>query len=362
MQEKTIKSVMNKKFNDWLDSITDTEIKKIIKDNAMVCGGAITSLLLNEKPNDYDIYFRTKESLLKVCQYYAKKFNENHPFMQNKLNKKIECFVLDGATIEKLGKGDVVIHDVEVNNQIGKNNEIGLIKNENGEFILSGIKEAEDGYSGFSRMMTNLTSDRIKMIIMSDGVNGTLPSNGIDSDVEAIVSELDGIDTKNVEEQVKEKYNPVYITTNAITLSDKIQIVVRFWGEPDKIHENYDYEHTKSFWSSCDNKLSISKSVYECVINKILKYTGSKYPICSVFRMRKFIERGWKINAGQILKMSFHINELNLKDIDVLEDQLVGVDSVYFNDLINQIKEQQAKNSNFNWDFNYIISIVDKLF
>jgi hypothetical protein len=361
MQEKTIKTVINKKFNDWVNSITDEEVKKAVKENTIISGGAITSLLLNEKPNDYDIYFRTKESLLKVAEYYAKKFNENHPFIENKLNKKIECFVLNGEKIEKFENGNIVIHDENVNKQIAVNEECYLPKNDKGEYILNGQKK-DGGYFGFSRMMTNLTSDRVKMIIMSDGVNGSLPSNGVDSDIENIVSELDEINTKEIEEQIKEKYQPVYITTNAITLSNKIQIVVRFWGESDKIHENYDYEHTKSSWSSWDNNLFIPKSVYECVMNKTLKYTGSKYPICSVFRMRKFIERGWKINAGQILKMAFHINELNLKDVDVLEDQLVGVDSVYFNELIYQMKESMNKNSKFKWDFGYIISVVDKIF
>lgn len=373
MQEKTIKSILTKKFNDWVSSITDMEVQKAVKDNSIISGGAITSLLLNNKPNDYDIYFRDKETLLKVCHYYADKFNANHPFMSNLLGKSIECLVLDGATIERKEKTKTfTISDDKINSYIDT---VRSKKKENDKVVL---KDGEhvDKYTGFSRMFANCDKDRVKMIIMSDGVAGGLPSH-TDADEDSvandllsedlpnpvgIVSELDETASKEVEKTIKEKYSPVYITTNAITLTNDIQVIVRFYGDPEVIHSNYDYEHTKACWSSWDNVLNIPKSVYECTMNKILKYTGSKYPICSVFRMRKFLERGWRINAGQILKMAFHINELNLKDIDVLEDQLVGVDSVYFNDLINQIRQQKERNPNFDWDFGYVVSIVNKIF
>ena len=61
---------------------------------------------------------------------------------------------------------------------------------------------------------------------------------------------------------------------------------------------------------------------------------GSKYPLCSIIRTRKFIQRGYTINAGQYLKMAMQLNELDLKDVSVLQDQLIGVDSAYFDMVI----------------------------
>ena len=55
--------------------------------------------------------------------------------------------------------------------------------------------------------------------------------------------------------------------------------------------------------------------------------------------MRKFINRGWYISAGQILKMSMNLQEFDLSNVEVLKDQLTGVDSLYFQWLINIIKE-----------------------
>src|SRR3546814_8968134 len=56
-------------------------------------------------------------------------------------------------------------------------------------------------------------------------------------------------------------YRPVFMLTNAITLSDKIQIVLRFYGEADAIHENYDFvrpeEHTSELQSLMRNSYAV---------------------------------------------------------------------------------------------------------
>jgi hypothetical protein len=134
---------------------------------------------------------------------------------------------------------------------------------------------------------------------------------------------------ENIEE--KPKYKPVYLTSNAITLRGKIQLVIRFYGDAEEIHKNYDFVHCTNYWTSKDKKVVLNERALEAIINKELFYVGSKYPLCSIIRTRKFISRGWTINAGQYLKMAMQLNELDLKDIKVLQDQLVGVDSAYFN-------------------------------
>ena len=43
------------------------EIKKVIKDNTIITGGALVSLLTNQEVNDYDVYFKNKRSCIKSC-------------------------------------------------------------------------------------------------------------------------------------------------------------------------------------------------------------------------------------------------------------------------------------------------------
>src|SRR3546814_899254 len=71
-------------------------------------------------------------------------------------------------------------------------------------------------------------------------------------------------------------YRPVFMSTNAITLSDKIQIVLRFYGEADAIHENYDFVHCTNYWTSKDANLTLRQPALESLLCKELRYVGSK--------------------------------------------------------------------------------------
>jgi len=161
-----------------------------------------------------------------------------------------------------------------------------------------------------------------------------------------------------VENDGKPQYRPVFLSTNAITLSNKAQLVLRFYGEPDTIHENYDFVHCTNYWSSWDRKLVLRPAALESLLSRELRYVGSKYPICSIIRLRKFIKRGWTINAGQILKMIMQINELDLHDPKVLEDQLTGVDTAFFMEVLNKLHEKDPDKINAA----YLVEIIDRMF
>lgn len=290
MNSKNIKKVLNSKLEQWMSNVDDEEIKKIIKNNTIITGGAIVSLLTNEEVNDYDIYFRTKDSLYQVADYYVKKFNAAHP--------KSSAYV---------------------------NDEDGRIT----VFIQSTGIECEDGDTG-----------------ISDETEPVTPKSS---------QEID-------EHEIKPKYRPTYLTSNAISLSDKIQIVIRFYGEPEEIHRNYDFAHCTCVWTSWDNSLVLPTKALECIINKELYYVGSRYPLCSIIRSRKFINRGWSINAGQYLKMCLQLNEFDLHKIDVLKDQLTGVDSAYFEQVIQAMKTKKENEPDFEPDNNYLFEIINKIF
>lgn len=340
MNRKVIKSILSAKFNDWVKTIDDEQVRDLVKKNTIITGGAIASLLLKEKVKDYDIYFRNKETTLAVANYYVKKFNELNGKKVNKLGHKNEAFVLDGERVS-MWKDKLI-----------KLNEIAPGYENQGDTV--------------SHMITNTPSDRVKIIVRSDGVAAEDPTvlEQPFEDVYDVLTDADQLSEEELEkiDNEKGKYRPVFLSSNAITLSAKVQIVIRFYGEPNQIHENYDFVHCTNFWSSWDNKLELKPEALESLLTKQLKYVGSKYPLCSVIRTRKFIHRGFHINAGQYLKMLFQVSQLNLSDINVLEDQLVGVDSAYFMKLIDGLRSKEKNDPNFEVTGDYVASIVDKIF
>ncbi len=305
MKKKTIVKVLNSKFEEFAKSITDPSVQKLVRENSIITGGCIASMLLKEKVNDFDIYFTNKETVKAVAKYYCNLWNIAH---------LDDGYVVDGA-------------------------------DSGNEFLMM-------GGAGL-----NLTSDRIKIIFKSKGV--VKEEGAIDDDAEL----EEWPDGKPVaDDSSLPRYRPIYISSNAITLSQKIQIILRFYGDPDDIHQHYDYMHCTNYWLSKTKELTLKQPALECLLSKELIYVGSKYPIASIIRLRKFINRGWTVNAGQVLKMSWQISELDLTNIAVLEDQLTGVDVAYFNMLIDALQTKIQKDSNFKLDYSYLVSIIDKIF
>src|ERR1700676_2626244 len=99
MNQKVIKSILNKRLNDWVKSIKDEKVQKLVKQNTIVTGGAIANLLMNEEVKDFDLYFRDKATTYAVAQYYANEFNNRNTNHKNRLGGVAKAYVLDGETL-----------------------------------------------------------------------------------------------------------------------------------------------------------------------------------------------------------------------------------------------------------------------
>lgn len=275
------------------------DMHKDFDDNFIISGGAITSLLLGQEPNDYDVYFRTTDFALKLAQHYLSMYNVN--------NKKISR--------------------ISVEKRLDK------------EGIKIAIKSA--GVLGD-------TSDDMKNYEYFEGQPVEDASNFTENLVKA---------SKNP----PKTYKPIMITDNAISLSDKVQLILRFCGDPNKIHENYDFEHCKNWYTNEEGLVLREKSV-RYTLSKELKYSSSKYPLCALFRTRKFIKRGWSVSASEMMKIVWEIRNLNLNNIEVLKDQLIGVDQAYFDEVIEILEKWKKENPGKELEETYLFSVLDKVF
>jgi len=289
MKSKTVKAVLRKKFDEFLASIEDSEVQKFVKNNSIITGGSIASMLMGEPVNDYDVYFTDKLTVLAVAKYYIEQFK----YLNNAVTMEI---------IEKDGR--VKLH------------------------IKSKGVAAEPDFKS------------------EDDPNDPLPP--------------DFHTERPQDEPEKPKYRPVFLSANAITLSDKMQLILRFYGPAKEIHSNYDFAHCTCYWVSKTSELVLPAVALECLLAKELRYLGSKYPLASIIRTRKFLLRGFNINAGQYLKMCLQLNDLNLRDLDILEDQLTGVDATYFMCLLEAIPENKKINNQV--DALYLVTMIDRFF
>jgi hypothetical protein len=61
-------------------------------------------------------------------------------------------------------------------------------------------------------------------------------------------------------------------------------------------------------------------------------------------------------------RVAFQLNELNLLDPYTLEEQLTGVDLLYFYQIVSDLKFRQLNDDTFTPTTNYFISIIEKIF
>lgn len=294
MQVKTIRKTIRTKMDNWFNSIDDDKLIKLLKKDLIVTGGSITSLFLNEDVNDYDVYIRTRETLMMLVKYYTNKFS------------KEVVTILDGKYKDAYIK----------------------------EYV-----EDRGSYSpsenAYTIALENLKGDQIKLFFDSSPGYKT---------------ELKDEDRNN------DKYIVSYLSPNAISLTDDVQIVIRFWGEPDEIHKTYDFIHATNYFTYNDG-LVTNKRALESILTKQLFYKGSSYPVTSIIRVKKFVARKWKINAGEMLKMIYQASKLDLTNVTVLEEQLIGVDVAYFAQLITVLRNIKGDITDA-----ILMDIIDRIF
>jgi len=311
-KRKGIRMELKKKVEEWLESIEDIDVQTVARRDVIVTGGSIASMLLGEQVNDYDVYFRNHQTTKVVAQYYVDQFNKKNSLKTSAGVTDYKPEVRTESLVNVRG---------ETENRV-----IIFMKS-------AGVaSEEQSEYSYFESM-------------------------GQDAAAEFVASTVEDIHSQAID-PVRKKFRPVFLSENAITLSDKFQIVVRFYGEPNEIHDNYDFVHATCYWDHANEVLELPAEAMEALLSRTLVYRGSLYPVASIFRTKKFLERGWRITAGQQLKIMWQISELDLSNYEVLREQLTGVDMAYMYELVQALKDVDPSKINST----YVSAIIDKIF
>ena len=73
-----ISNILDDVVTQWLDSIDNEELRNTFAENVLVAGGSIGSLIRNETPNDYDLFFRNQETVNLISNYYQQYDNSGN--------------------------------------------------------------------------------------------------------------------------------------------------------------------------------------------------------------------------------------------------------------------------------------------
>ncbi len=318
--------VITRKMADWLESIEDVTLREQLRLNLIVAGGAIVSLLTGEKVNDFDVYIRDVDVAVAVADYYLAQAAKTPPGRYVSRGLFAHAFVdPDGRARIKIGSSGII-----------------------GE-----LPEGVDAYQ-----IGNPPGETRLGQAIESGLTLREQAEQDDSDLGDVAEAL-AADTVSRNKD-RRPYSVRFITENALTLSDGIQLCIRFSGEPEDVLQSFDFVHCTNYWTSDNGELVLSLAALKSLLSKRLVYVGSLYPICSLIRTRKFIQRGWKAPASVFVKAAAQISALDLTSPVVWREQLTGVDAAYFTQLLYLL--DQAVQDGAVLDSAYVVQLIDSLY
>ena len=316
MKIKTMNKEIKKAIDGWIHSLPEIPgVSKFeIQDSVMVTGGCIASMFLGTEVNDFDVYFTDYDVAKKVFQMYADQTKGKLVCSEADLKMHVSPDanlndIIDFSTIlDKKTTDDDDDEMREVFNKVDKDKPLFFYTQEDAK------------------------EKRIKFFYQSVGV---------------------------YKKKTKKAYAPVFISSNAVTLNNQIQLINRFIGPVEEIHKNFDFVHCTNYWTY-RNGVVTNKKALEALLSRELIYVGSRYPLASVIRTRKFIKRGFNICAGEYVKMALQINTFDLKNVYTLSDQLMGVDLVYFDMFLRSLVKYYESNKEI--EMTMVYRMLDEVF
>jgi hypothetical protein len=164
-----------------------------------------------------------------------------------------------------------------------------------------------------------------------------------------------------------ENYERVCITDTAITYKLRgyknmvVQLIKHdsfFVQDPEALIKNFDFTICMAVYDFFDSKVYVHDDYLQHITERKLVFNiDTKYPIISLYRANKYINRGYKLDGYELVKIALCINNLKMKDYRDLKRQLQGIDTIHF----AEITDKLMKTPDSEYDFNTVIGELEEL-
>lgn len=159
---------------------------------------------------------------------------------------------------------------------------------------------------------------------------------------------------KKIKEYMKQKeYKIISTTDNAITYRKDnypiIQIITAkelMFNKPIDLIKSFDFTINMAALDLISNELVLEENFIEDNIKRKLIFNeDTKYPITSLARAIKYIDRGYNLSGYEQVKISLAINSLVIKDYKDLKKQLQGIDTSIFAPITDKLIKTEKEYS-----------------
>ena len=82
-----------------------------------------------------------------------------------------------------------------------------------------------------------------------------------------------------------------------------------------------------------------------------------KYPLASLFRLRKYLKKGYTISGTEIIKLGLRINNLKMNNYRDLKEQLQGIDTAFLQELTDALMTPEYADKEY--DFQHFMEMLN---
>jgi hypothetical protein len=130
-------------------------------------------------------------------------------------------------------------------------------------------------------------------------------------------------------------------------------------GEPRDVITKFDFTICQGAYRFNDESFVCSPTFMRHLAQRRLVFNVSAgYPICSLFRTRKFTARGYKLSGVEALKIGLSIEKLNMKSFADLRKQMMGIDTLFMKELTEALKKPEQAEQQY--DFDKAIQLIEE--
>lgn len=154
--------------------------------------------------------------------------------------------------------------------------------------------------------------------------------------------------------------SPTFTTTDTAWThidqdKDQYQLICAAYAEPEEMVRNFDFSCCMGAWTLETDFVLDDNFLKHCSQRRLVFNTNAGFPICSLWRAQKFIQRGWKLPGIEAIKLGLAIHHLHLNDRRELKRQLMGIDTLFLKDLTDALD----KSKEVAYDFDDAIAFIE---
>lgn len=118
---------------------------------------------------------------------------------------------------------------------------------------------------------------------------------------------------------------------------------------PMDLINNFDFTINMASYDLAKEELIVKDDFfYDNIKRRLIFNEDTLYPIISMHRAIKYINRGYKLDGYEQVKIALAINNLHMKDYKDLKRQLQGIDTSIFAPITNKLMEKPETEYNYN--------------